>query len=306
MTTEFQSWLGDHLFTPSELDAYQLCPFRFYAQAYLKLTPEVRRDVELTPPEIGSLVHRVLERVLRVGAIHELPLQILDEELKKFRKDRPHLSQVLAEFQRKRIVRTLENFIDDLKEERATSSGFRPKFFEWSFGRETPPLEIADGRGGAIRIRGRIDRIDVDEARKQFLVIDYKTGSTKITGNQIKSGEALQLPLYILAVQSLLLPDYEPIGAVYHQLSDLSKKDGLLHAERIPSFLDLHPRSSSIVPAAQWEPVMEKILDGVRDIVGKIRDEAFASHENACETYCPFQDICRLRNLQQTPAGANE
>ncbi len=135
----------------------------------------------------------------------------------------------------------------------------------------------------------------MDEKAKRFLVIDYKTGSTKITGNQIRSGEALQLPLYIFAVQSLLLRDYEPIGGVYYQLSDMSKKDGLLHAERLPSFLDLHPRSSSIVPAAQWNSTCETIREGVRGIVAKIRSEAFESHDEACETYCPYQDICRMR-----------
>ncbi len=46
---EFSTWLDSHVFTPSELESYLLCPFRFYAQAYLKLEVEVRRDVEMSP-----------------------------------------------------------------------------------------------------------------------------------------------------------------------------------------------------------------------------------------------------------------
>lgn len=298
-TEDFQTWLNGHVFTPSELESYQLCPYRFYAQAYLKLEPEVRHEVELTPPEIGQTLHRILEKLLSRGPrTLEQARRLVDEEIASLLPKRPHLSKVLLEFQKQRILRTLENFIEDLHAQGAGS--LQPKFFEWSFGRDSPPLETPDGKGGVIKIRGRIDRIDVDEKAKRFLVVDYKTGSTKITGNQIRCGEALQLPLYVLAVQSLLLPDYEPIGGVYYQLSDMSRKDGLLHAERLPSFLDLHPRSSSIVPAAQWNATCETILDCVRGIVAGIRNEAFASRDEPCETYCPYQDICRLRNHQLT------
>jgi len=305
MTDTFSAWLNDHVFSPTELEAYQLCPYRFYAQAFLKLQPEVHREVELTPPEIGQTLHRVLEKLMSQGAkSFERASSLLEDELQTLLPTRPHLSKVLLEFQKKRMLRTLESFTEDLKEERSAASPLQPKYFEWSFGQRTPPLEIDDGHGGKIRVRGRIDRIDVDEERRQFLIVDYKTGSTKITGNQIKSGDALQLPLYVLAVQQLLLPGYEPIGGVYHQLSDMTKKDGLLHAERLPAFLDLHSRSSSIVPAAQWDATLENILTRVREIVDAIRSERFESHETACEPYCPYQDICRLRFLETAKPGA--
>ncbi len=293
---DFSLWLQNHVFTATDLENYRLCPYRFYASAYLNLRQDDPFEVEMTPAEIGSLVHRVLERSLR-GSSN--PLKILDEELAQFTSDRPHLSKPLLAFQKRRISRMLESVADDLDRERAAASDWKPLYFEWTFGQDNAPLLLKDADGRAAAFRGRIDRIDVNERQKRFLVIDYKTGSTKITGNQIKNGEALQLPIYLLAVQKLLLKDHEPAGAVYYQLSDMSKKDGLLHAERFPEYLEVGPRSSSYVPAAKWDGVLESIEARAGEIVSEIRktpEASFESQPEPCEPYCPYQDICRMRS----------
>lgn len=294
--SDFHRWLTGHIFTPSELEAYQLCPFRFYAQAVLKLRAEVRNEVEMTPPETGRLLHTVLEKLLRDSPVtRERSEELLAREMTVFRKDRPLLSPVLLELHQKRIQRTLDSFIEDFEEERTRQRSLTPRHFEWSFGVETDPLIIPNPGGDPIRLRGRIDRIDIDERQKRFLAIDYKTGSTKITGNQIKRGEALQLPLYVLAVGRLLLPGYEPIGGVYYQLSDMTMKDGILHAERLPEFIELHPRSSSLVPATKWDGIFEGIEEKVRTIVTEIHKGEFPSHPEPCDPYCPYRDLCRIR-----------
>ena len=272
--------------SPSELEAYQLCPFRYYAQSVLKLKAEVRNEVEMTPPETGRMLHKILEGLLSKGPVtRERGREILAHEIASFQKERPHISSVLLELHQRRIERTLDSFIEDYETERGEERSLTPRFFEWSFVMDEPP----------IRLRGRVDRIDVDEKQKRFLVIDYKTGSTKISGNRVRSGEALQLPLYILAVKRLLLPDYEPIGGLYYQLSDMSKCDGILHAERLPEFLEIHPRSSSLVPAVKWESTFESIQEKVRLIVAEIQKGLFPSRTEPCDPYCPYQDICRIR-----------
>ncbi len=279
---EFQSWLKDHIFTPSELESFLLAPFRFYAAAFLKLEPEVEWEVEMTPAETGRIIHRTLERYFKEKS--EI-LGLLEEEIASFQKNRPHLSTVLLERQKTRIGRTLLAFLEQEVSESTQKRTLVPRFFEWSFEMDSPT-----------RIRGRIDRIDVDEKTKRFLVIHYKTGSRKITGSQIRSGESLQLPLYLLAVQRLLLPDYEPIGAIYYHLSDMTKKDGILHAERLPDFLEIHPRSSSLIPAAQWETLLTTTEHKVSEIVSEIQKGLFEPCEETCEPYCPYQDICRIRS----------
>jgi ATP-dependent helicase/DNAse subunit B len=300
---QYADFIRTHVFTATDLENFRLCPYRFYASAFLKLRQEDPLEVELMPAEIGSLVHRVLERLFveAGGAMPATfrPLQILNEELAALTADRPHLSRPLLAFQKVRIERMLASFMEDLERERTQASDWQPRFFEWSFGGDSPALVLKDADGRPVSFRGRIDRIDVNETLKRFLVVDYKTGSTRITGNQIKGGESLQLPLYLLAVQRLLLKEYEPAGAVYYQLSDMSKKDGLLHSERRPEHLDVGPRSSSCIPAARWNEVLESIESKVGGIVSEIRNApAFPSSPEPCEPFCPYQDICRMRSCE--------
>lgn len=299
---DFKTWLDQHIFSASEIESYLLCPFRFYAQSYLKLTPETRWEVEMTPAETGFLLHRILEKFLKTHKKEENKqtltssiVDLMEREVTDFETGRPHLSKILLERHKKRITRTLLSFLEDYLQEGAQKA-LTPLHLEWSFGSDSLPLEIKGTNGKPIRIRGRVDRIDVDHERKRFLVIDYKTGSKKITGNEIRSGEALQLPLYILAVKKLLLKDYEPIGGLYYQLSDMTMVNGILHSERLPDFLELHPRSSSLVPDSQWDVIFSRVEDKVRHVVSQITEGFFSSGTEPCEPHCPYQDICRIRD----------
>jgi ATP-dependent helicase/DNAse subunit B len=297
MTDDFQTWLETHIFTPSELESFLLCPFRFYAEAFLGLRELPEREPELTPREIGILMHRILERFLGGKDWSQESLgKIADSILDRFEKERPGLSHPLFLRQRARIERTLDSFYDlEVAGVEKRENGLRPKYFEWSFGtEEAPPLTISDNP--PIRIRGRIDRIDVDPKRKLFLVIDYKTGSRKITGREMTEGRALALPLYILAAERLLLPDHQPVGGLFFHLSDMTKETGLLHADRFAASLDLHPKKSSLIPGGRWNETLQGIEDQVRKIVGEIRKGEFPSEKEPCEPFCPFQDICRLRS----------
>lgn len=304
MNQDFKNWMEDHVFTPSELETYLLCPFRFYIQFFLRLEPEVRWEVEMTPAETGRILHKILERFLQGmesekdrKILEDQMIRLMEEEIEIFKSDRPNLSLVLLERHKKRISRTLLSFLENLLFEGTHPRSLKPRYLEWSFGKNTPPLEIQNLGGKPIRICGRVDRIDIDPIQKRFLVIDYKTGSNKVNGHQIRSGESLQLPIYILAIRDLLLPDHEPIGGLYYQLSDMTMTNGILHADRLPDFLELNPRSSSLVPSLQWDQIFLMVTEKIQSIAGLIRKGQFDANPENCNPSCPYQDICRIRSL---------
>ena len=115
----------------------------------------------------------------------------------------------------------------------------RPEFFEVGFGLpgadgETVhgPLVIT-GAGVEVRISGRIDRVDLAElpgGGVGFWIIDYKTGrSAHYTGGDLKEFRRLQLTLYALAVQDVLLAghDARPLGLAYWLVTDTGPKVAL-------------------------------------------------------------------------------
>ena len=67
----------------------------------------------------------------------------------------------------------------------------------------TGPVEFASPDGTMrLRIRGRIDRVDVTP-EGQFLIYDYKSGREHPKAKDIEAGTALQLPLYLLAFEQI-------------------------------------------------------------------------------------------------------
>src|SRR5437763_1192576 len=76
---------------------------------------------------------------------------------------------------------------------------------------ELPPLDL----GGGVKLRGRIDRIDVDR-QGRAVVRDYKGASTSPAAKWIERGE-LQVALYMRAAEQLL--DVHPVGGFFQPLT---------------------------------------------------------------------------------------
>ena len=104
-----------------------------------------------------------------------------------------------------------------LVNEREDDSNRIPNYFEVSFGvRDNKHDELLYSDEPLnyehIKLRGKIDRIDINKNEKTFEVIDYKSGSKKVTKSEIEKGTSLQLPVYIWAVKTML---HDKLGEEY-------------------------------------------------------------------------------------------
>jgi ATP-dependent helicase/DNAse subunit B len=211
--------------SPTRLEAYAVCPYRFFLQSVLKLSEiEEPEAVErISALERGSLIHTILNRFLtEVSA--ELPpegeaayelllghlLATAAEACDEWDQRGAAGYKLLWEFDKLAIFEDLEIwFAQEI--ERFRASGTRPAAFEVRFGNAryaqadesgysvNEPLAVPI-ETGTLRFQGRIDRIDWNADQTAFRVIDYKTG--KSYGNhddQFERGTKLQLPLYLLA-----------------------------------------------------------------------------------------------------------
>lgn len=306
---------GDRrIYSVTELETYARSPYWYFAEKVLGLQPVRELAHELEAFEIGSIAHRVLEQFFRergdefaalVGDAkqQELLLEQLDKLLcdavNAISTERTQLVAPLMERQQEKLRQTLRAVLaKDWSDLAQQKNALRPRYFEWSFGSGmSPPLEVRDQQGTRIRLKGRIDRIDVDPVNKTFLVVDYKTGSSRISTKDMEQGRALQLPLYIEAVRQLLLPEFTPIGAVFFSLSDVSKKEGMIRLDRVKDYFDLSLRSSSVMPPEVWEGLIEAAITHVGRIVTCIEAGEFPAMEKECAHFCPYRDMCRCREI---------
>jgi ATP-dependent helicase/nuclease subunit B len=120
---------------------------------------------------------------------------------------------------RSQIVAAMEAFADrdDARRRRLRTV---PEAVELSFGLDgAPPVEVPVAERRAIRLRGRIDRVD-RTGDGGLVVTDYKTGRPdpyrKLTEDDpLGEHTRLQLPLYALAARQVLGEPDAPVQALY-------------------------------------------------------------------------------------------
>ena len=199
--------------SPTALDEYATCPFKFFAARLLGLgeREEGGERGALSASARGQVYHAALElfyRALPEAAWAGRAFPAAQFEASLARTFAEHdwrelgLYPLLWEASRLEMSAHLRSFAEwDFARLRA--DGFRPRRYEARlFG------SPKDGAPGGVPWRGVADRIDVDEAEKKFRVADYKTRRSgrwrKGPAFLAAEGTSHQLPFYAELAASAL------------------------------------------------------------------------------------------------------
>jgi ATP-dependent helicase/DNAse subunit B len=207
------------------LELFAACPVKWLVERQLdpaELDPDSDALVR------GDFMHGVLERVLAGlgGPVNERTLPEAERRLAELTTDVP---ADLAPGQPPAVRRALlEGIAADLgrylRHEAQEGSDWVPQALELGFGFESeeegdvPGLVLGDG-DDSVRVRGVIDRIDVEPGGRRAIVRDYKSGANRLerAGARWLDGAQLQVGLYMLAVRRLLA--LEPVAGFYQPLT---------------------------------------------------------------------------------------
>ncbi len=196
-----------------------------------------------------------------------------------------------------------------LEEERKSDSGYIPEFFELSFGKvrheEKFSKKFKEGvTAGRVKLKGKIDRIDINEEEKTLKVIDYKLGGVKPTAEDLATGISLQLPLYLFAAKELIKrelgKEYQPAGAQIFSLKfnekDFGKKSISLKTRRSKT----ENIEEEIEAAEEMIKIcLEMVNKFTEDISqGKFHLSTLKNREAKVCRFCDFQE-----NLQNSGSG---
>ena len=273
------------VWSASRLESYATCPFSFLVSAALGLELIRPPKAGFESYQLGSLLHEVLEQVYRectqpdnvdavLALLPEVAARVFEDAPRKYA-FRPTL---LWEVQKAELLETLRATITGLAELDA-DTGWQPAEFECRFGiGGTSFLEIpVDGQ--PVRLRGLIDRVDRDR-HGNLRVIDYKSGGSHLTAQDLIEGRRLQLPLYALAVEQAL-----GIGKVTEGLywKLFAQEPGSLRLSRFDSEAGQGPDAAYALAAQH-----------VTRLVSGIRGGAFAPQppEGGCPSYCHASSWC--------------
>ncbi|HIE51612.1 MAG TPA: hypothetical protein EYP85_07610 [Armatimonadetes bacterium] len=320
-----QRWVGRPL-SPTKLDHYGQCPWKFFAAQVLGLkAPEVE-ELEITALDRGRLFHTVLERFYRArwdaAARRARPLTEAEEEA-AVENILALAEEVCAEYEaqgrvghpgawryeKQRLLARLRWFVSHEIEHFKCNPGFAPAYLEFSFGlrehrgrdpasRETP-LALATA-SGEVRLRGILDRVDAD-AVGRALVMDYKTGSQSSvpTGPDVQAGLSFQLFIYLLAAEELL--GLDPAEAYYLLVAQPPGKKGML--SRLGKVERRKVSRAKKGFAVEGNPAWEELRERMWAFLSAYAADIAAGHfpllpypprpEKACK-YCDFKAVCRM------------
>ena len=278
------------------LEEYGKCAFKYYANRVLQLK-DAEEDTKV--PVRGIILHEVLERCFRRWAgqpgfyrekdkAKKEAFQELEEALKR----NPLFTEKKYQYdlECEDLRQTLERFLDH-ELERLRTGSFEPSYFEFNFGGRgspNPPFELADGEQ-KILIRGKIDRIDVDENHKTGLVLDYKRTAT-FKKSDLELGIALQLPIYSRVMKEML--KLSPAGAELYSIKDC-QSNGFYHADYAALFPYVSGRRM-VLKENEYEALLERSVQFIRKFSRDMRAARIAVRPRLCESFCPYANVCRI------------
>lgn len=308
----------DFIHSASGLSTYGNCPYRFFAQRVLRLEPRGEAALDLQAIDAGKLLHDILRRFFerhRREPLHKFDRKKLQIELatiadKVFDEHErvvPPLNKQIWKIDREiRKILLDQVLLYELEvQEAADQEQVLPAYFEVAFGgmksaakdpdSKDEPLELARETfvgEESIKISGQIDRVDV--ARDNTVVAyDYKlsTGSNRY---DMISGRSLQLPIYLEALEKLILPDQPIAGGGYYIIRGAQdrRNKGLYRASQL-DYLQLRARNS-LFTDEDWQQIRSQVITKIWEFLDRMRGGDFRVDPSERLKTCRFCDYRAL------------
>ena len=311
--------LSGQYFSATQLETYAKCPYKYFAERVLNLSAIEEPSEELEALELGSLLHVILFEFYTSLKEKEIVLKRCSDaefnEAKKLlfsiaekRFSEIHLASVYSFYEKEKLFgfnnkKKNSLLYKFLLEERNSDDGFIPEYFEFAFGNLNDDiLPASEFKIDEVKLRGKIDRIDINESSGAIKIIDYKLGGTKPSSSDLQRGLSLQLPLYLFAAKELInaqqSKDLQPFGTEIYSLKysseDFGKKlvSGRSTGNKeTDEFYEKRKNESEKMIGACLESI-KKYITAISN--GDFHLSDLADREKKVCNYCNFKAICRI------------
>ena len=309
----------------SQFESYAGCPYKYYSERVLRLQEIEEPEEEADSRTIGSILHDILDKFLSGCVKQNIKLSECDDTTfhaarksmfaiakEVVESDNAHVS--LSFWDRERILGINGNeeqsiLFNFLKYERQPAL-FAPALFETSFGKfaeeqVNPPIVIDE-----LKLRGKIDRIDVNEEKKIYTVIDYKTGSAP-KRTLVEDGVSLQLPIYLEAAKQVLEArhggEFNPSMPEIYQLKTKVKALGRIFLGESNPHKPVSATNTGDAEVAemtqQAEAMMKNAKEKIVQFNSQMQNGVFPVEPykkagyNPCR-FCTYAAVCRISELE--------
>ena len=292
-------------YSVSELENFTECPIKYFFRRIIGLEIERPAIGEIDPPTHGNIVHGILSSFFSelkrmsstrftasdLDRIRPLMDETVDRIFGRMTASL-HGIHTVSLLSHKNHIRTLMHGFLSEQARHFEEDMFVPSLFETGFGsdpeRQThPALEVtSDDR--TITVNGRIDRIDTltTNGGSYIRVIDYKTGNSG--PRTLPNTQVLQIPLYLDAARTMILP-----GAKLH--------DGVIYSLKELAF-KYYKSDGKRLTGESWDEIIDSAKKSAVEAVKSIEAGVFPAPEK-CSGTCDFRPLCRGGNTAVSTSG---
>jgi ATP-dependent helicase/DNAse subunit B len=317
---------AEFVHSASGLSVYGNCGYRFFGQRVLKLEPRGEAALDLQAIDAGKLLHDILRRFFerhRRQRLADLDRETLQAELRKLadsvfdehERVVPPLNKQIWKIDREiRKILLDQVLLYELEiQEQAAAAGVLPAYFEVAFGGMRSAARDPESTDQALeltrstfvgeetmKISGQIDRVDV--ARDNTLIAyDYKlsTGSSK---DDIKAGRSLQLPIYLEALERLILPGRQIAGGGYYVIrGGNDRRNKGLHRANLLDYSGIGKKAGGVIGDDEWQQIRNDVIVKIWDFLDRMRAGQFgvnpSEKQKTCR-FCDFAAVCRYERYR--------
>lgn len=308
------SEFAEREYSVTQLETYAKCPHKYYLERILKIDSVKNPAEEIDALEYGNILHSILyefynelkSRNLHLQACSDDVFAIILDVLKKIMSaysDIESLNLPLSVFEKEKLFGIDNQFETSLLykflELERNSGEIVPVFFEKEFNfSENQNYEI-----NGVRLKGKIDRIEINQQEKEYNVIDYKSGKKPSKKDLIK-GFSLQLPVYLYLTKELLnengYVNYSPGKMIIYSLKYNHKIFGKSEL-KIPSFDGEDP---VVLLFTNTEKKLREIVNNIMS--GKFNVTSDEDIKNTYCQWCSFKFVCRITEKKCADTGEPE
>ncbi len=312
LLSKLYSEFNDKYFSITDLETYAKCPFKYFIQYILR--PEIEEEIEeeIQDFEFGKIIHSILLKFFtklknekrnfyeelrsNLETLFNELFIIAQEEVKVYERFNPFFflteeiilgPKISGENGKHDITKSI--LYKFLELEKNVTDEFTPAEFEKELQVDFTINETK------LKIKGKIDRIDVDEKKSYFKIIDYKTGKTP-TNKDYEDKVSFQLPLYLKIVKEYFHSINKDLQIYDAEFIRLPRKK-TLRVER-------ESLRNEILKNKDFELELNEIIYQVYQIVERLKGGKFnlttleKFEERVCK-YCLFKPICRIESIKK-------
>lgn len=275
--------------TPSLLQEYLKCPFKWASSYYFKLRDLPEIDVDVDARTRGNLYHSLFYELTECGLLKNLSAEEISDILEKIRQKENLIfsDERMWQVIKRKAVQVGRRFLQFEQDWHQKFPETRVRFRE-----QTWKMEWSD----QISISGRIDRVDADE-NNNFILIDYKSSPSQAQNypNWLKE-KNLQLLFYMWALEK---EGKNVVGAFFYVFKNFKRDFGF----QIKDFEEQYfPRTKKRTLSADKE-IKRELLQTFEELMnttigqmssGIITPKPYDAKE--CQT-CNWSPVCRTTHL---------